>query len=413
MTNECTEPTVIVGGGHAAGALLTALIQNQYANNLVLVGEEPYAPYQRPPLSKNYLSGDVDQESLYLKPQSLYESAGFNLRLGVRVEQIDRIKNTVYLSDQTSLRYNKLVLATGSRVRHMKVPGSELEGIYHLQGIADSDVLKEKLCEGKRLVIVGGGYIGLEVAAVAVKKGLAVTLLEASERLLQRVTGPEVSEFYYAKHSSAGVDIRLNSAVTGFEANGCSKVAGVRLEDGSLVPADLVLVSVGVVPETTLAQNAGIACDDGILVDEYTQTNDQSILAIGDCTRHRNLFYDRQLRVGSVANAVEQARTAAETLAGTPKPLNYVPWFWSNQYDVRLQMVGLSEGYDERVVRGNISEDGFSVFYIRENRVVAVDAINNPQAFLVGKQLVSQGRSVNLQAIKNLNIELRSLVSRN
>lgn len=410
MAIKQKETTVIVGGGHAAGVLMTTLLQKKYQHEVVLVGEEPHPPYQRPPLSKNYLAGEVDQESLYLKPRSVYENAGHQLRLGVRAEQIDRDNKTLILSDQSTLKYDRLVLATGSHVRRLKAPGADLQGIHYLHDIADTDDLREQLIPAKRLVIVGGGYIGLEVAASAIKKGVNVTVLEAADRLMQRVTGPEMSAFFYAKHSGAGVDVRLNTAVTGFEAGDQGRVAGVTLVDGGTVPADIVLVSIGVIPETALAEAAGLPCDDGIVVDEFTRTGDPAILAIGDCTRHRNLFFEKMQRLESVANAVDQARIAAATLMGEEKPYDSAPWFWSHQYDVRLQMVGLSQSHDQRVVRGCIEDEEFAVFYLREGRVIAVDAVNMPVAFMVGKQLVQLRKSVSVEVLSDPDNELKSLV---
>lgn len=352
------------------------------------MGEEPHPPYQRPPLSKNYLAGEVDQASLYLKPRSVYENAGQQLRLGVRVEQIDRNNKTIRLSDQSMLKYDRLVLATGSHVRRLNAPGAGLKGIHYLHDIADTDALREQLVPGKRLVIVGGGYIGLEVAASAIKKGVNVTVLEAAQRLMQRVTGPEMSAFLNARHSAAGV----------------------ILANGDTVPADIVLVSIGVIPETTLAETAGLPCDDGIVVDEFTRTGDPDILAIGDCTRHRNLFFEKMQRLESVANAVDQARTAAATLMGEEKPYDSAPWFWSNQYDVRLQMVGLSQNSDQRVLRGSAEDKEFAVFYLREGSVIAVDAVNLPVAFMVGKQLVQHRKSVCAKALSDPRTDLKSLV---
>ncbi|MDF1822187.1 MAG: FAD-dependent oxidoreductase [Alcanivoracaceae bacterium] len=410
MVNTQKETTVIVGGGHAAGALMTTLLQKKYQNEVVLVGEEIHPPYQRPPLSKNYLAGDVGQDSLYLKPCSVYEVAGHQLRLGLRAEQIDRDKKIIRLSDQDTLKYGRLVLATGSHVRRLNAPGADLKGIHYLHDMADSDALREQLLPGKRLVIVGGGYIGLEVAATAVKKGLNVTVLEAAERLMQRVTGPEISSFFLAKHRDAGVDVCLNTAVIGFEADNQDRVAGVTLENGGTVPADIVLVSIGIMPETALAEAAGLPCDDGIVVDEYTCTGDPDILAIGDCTRHRNLFFEQPQRMESVANAVDQARTAAATLMGEDKPYDAAPWFWSNQYDVRLQMVGLSKDHDQRVVRGNPRDGSFAVFYMREGHLIAVDAVNLPMAFMVGKKLVYLRKRVSSEALSDVDVDLKSLV---
>ncbi|QHS10035.1 NAD(P)/FAD-dependent oxidoreductase [Sinimarinibacterium sp. NLF-5-8] len=410
MANKRQEATVIVGGGHAAGTLLTTLVQKKYQQEVVLLGEEPHPPYQRPPLSKNYLAGEVDRESLYLKPRSVYENAGQQLRLGVRAEQIDRDSRIIRLSDQSTLKYGQLVLATGSHVRRLNAPGADLKGIHYLHDMADSDRLREQFVPGKSLVIVGGGYIGLEVAAIAVKSGLKVTVLEAADRVMQRVTGPEISAFFQAMHRKAGVELRLDTAVTGFEADNNVHVAGVVVADGSTVPADLVLVSIGIMPETALAESAGLPCDDGILVDEYARSGDPDILAIGDCTRHRNLFFEQPQRLESVANAVDQGRTAAATLMGDDKPYDAAPWFWSNQYEARLQIVGLSKEDDERVVRGTPEDGAFAVFYMRDGHLVAVDAVNLPIAFMVGKKLVYQHRDVDPEALSDPDLELKSLL---
>lgn len=260
------------------------------------------------------------------------------------------------------------------------------------------------------MVIVGGGFVGLEVAASAVKKGVRVTVLEAAERLMQRVTGPEISAFFYARHRDAGVDLRLDTGVIGFETGDHGRVAGVTLANGDTVSADIVLVSIGVIPDTALAEAADLACDGGILVDEHTRTNDPAILAIGDCTRHRNLFFEGRQRLESVANAVDQARTAAATLMGEDKPYDSVPWFWSNQYDIRLQMVGLSQGHDQRVMRGTLGDKEFAVFYLRDGCVIAVDAVNLPIAFMVGKQLVQLRKVVSTDLLGDQHIDLKSLL---
>ncbi|MES1944697.1 ferredoxin reductase [Salinisphaera sp. PC39] len=340
----------------------------------------------------------------------MYENAGHQLRLGVRVEQIDRDNKTIRLSDQGTLKYDRLILATGSHVRRLNAPGADLKGIHYLHDIADSDALRDQFSPGQRLVIVGGGYIGLEVAAIAVKGGLKVTVLEAADRVMQRVTGPEISAFFQAKHRSAGVEVRLDTAVIGFESDDAGHVAGVAVADGCTVPADLVLVSVGIMPETALAESAGLPCDDGILVDEYARSDDPAVLAIGDCTRHRNLFFEQPQRMESVANAVDQARIAAATLMGDYKPYDAVPWFWSNQYDARLQMAGLSKGHDERVVRGNPQDGAFAVFYMRGGNLIAVDAANMPIAFMVGKKLIYQRRDIDAEALSDPHVELKSLV---
>lgn len=372
------ERTVVVGAGHAAGMLITTLLQKQYDGEIVLVGDEPHAPYQRPPLSKVFLAGEAELESLYLKPRATYDQAGVELRLGQTVRAVDRDGKRVELAAGDRLSYDRLVLATGSTPR--------------------------------RLVIVGGGYIGLEVAAVAVKAGLAVTVLEAEDRVMARATGPEVSVFFQRRHRRAGVDLRLGTAVTGFESDDDGRVRAVLGDDGSRVPADLVLIPVGIVPETALAEAAGLACDDGILVDEHCRTDDPDMLAIGDCTRHRNLYFDTPMWMESVANAVDQARVAAATLMGLEAVYDAAPWFRSNQYDIRLQIAGLCAGYDQTVLRGSPDGDEFAVFYLRDGRLIAVDAINDPRAFMAGKKLVAQRYEVDPARLADPATDLKSLV---
>lgn len=412
MPGLSQERTIIVGAGHAAGMLIKTLLQNQYDGEIVLVGDEPHVPYQRPPLSKAFLAGETDLESLYLKPRASYDKAGVELRLGQTVRALDRDRKRVELAAGDSLPYDRLVLATGSIPRHLTVPGSQSKGIHYLRDIADVQALRGQLDDHqRRLVIVGGGYIGLEVAAVAVKAGLAVTVLEAEERVMARVTGPEVSDYFQHRHRQAGVDLRLGTAVTEFEADDAGWVRSVLCDDGSRVPTDVALISVGIVPETALAEAAGLACDDGILVDECCRTDDPDILAIGDCTRHRNLYFEKPVRMESVANAVEQARVAAATLMGLEAVYDAAPWFWSNQYDIRLQIAGLCVGYDQTVLRGSPADaDEFAVFYLREGRLIAVDAINDPRAFMVGKKLVARRRRVDPAQLADRTTELKSLV---
>ncbi|MDT0617445.1 FAD-dependent oxidoreductase [Salinisphaera sp. P385] len=405
-----SETTVIVGAGHAAGMLTTTLIQKKYDGKIVIVGEEAHLPYQRPPLSKAYLSGEVELSSLYLKPQETYDKAGVTLSLDTRVEAIDRDSRELTLADGSGLTYDNLVLATGSQVRRIPVPGADLDGIHYLRTIADVDALRPALTAGQRLVIVGGGYIGLEVAAVAAKLGVSVTVLETEGRVMARVTGETISRYFERKHREAGVDLRTGTRVVAFEAGDDGQVSGVTCDDGSTVPADLVLVSIGIQPETTLAEAAGLPCDDGILVDEYTRTDDPHILAIGDCTRHRNLYFDQPVRLESVANAVDQARTAAATLTGGDQPYNAAPWFWSNQYDLRLQMVGLSEGHDATAIRGNPDDDAFAVFYLKQGKLVAVDAVNMPPAFMAGKKLVGARAAVEPATLIDLDVDLKSIM---
>lgn len=391
MAHEIT----VIGAGHAAGELATALRQAGYAGAISLIGEEPYLPYQRPPLSKAFLAGEVDLESLLLKPQSTYDKADIVTLLGRRVERIDRSAHTLMLADGRELPYQQLVLATGGRPRRLPAIGIERAEIapnfHYLRTIDNVRRIQTHIQKGQRLAIVGGGYVGLEVAAVARKCGMQVTVLEAQDRVLARVTAPEVSAFYERVHREAGVHLITHAVVEEilFASDGTS-VRGLRCRDGSVIEADAVIAGIGLVPNVELAREAGLDEQDGILVDAYCRTSDPNILAVGDCTRHPSAYAGTLLRLESVPNAVEQARTAAATLTGTLKPYDAVPWFWSEQYDLRLQMAGLSQGYDQVVVRGSTAGRSFAVFYLREGRLIAADAVNRPADFMQARQAIAR-----------------------
>lgn len=407
---------LIIGAGHAAGQLVAALRMQGYEGAIRVVGDEPYPPYQRPPLSKQYLSGDMEIEQVYFKPVGFYDQADIELSLGLRAESIDRSAKTVALSDGTNAAYDKLVLATGTRARTLSLPGTDLEGIHYLRTIDDTDAIARDLRRGAKAVICGGGYIGLEVAAAAVKKGGAVTVLEMADRVMNRVVAPVVSKYYQELHAAKGVDIRTGVKVTGFAAgedangNNGGRVARVAAEGGESFDADLVVVGVGVVPNSELAEAAGLTCDNGIVVDEYAQTDDPDILACGDCTNHPNGIYGVNIRLESVQNAVDQANTVAKTICGTPEPYKAVPWFWSDQYDVKLQIVGLSQGYDDAVVRGDPASGSFSVFYLKTGALIAVDAINSPREYMMGRKLIAEGARPDPANIVNTDVSVKELV---
>ncbi|MAA74902.1 MAG: pyridine nucleotide-disulfide oxidoreductase [Salinisphaeraceae bacterium] len=409
MAEEQTETTVIVGAGHAGGMLATTLAQKKYPGRVLIVGDEPYLPYQRPPLSKDYLAGDIDLDKLYLKPQETYDKAGIDLTLDTRVEKIDRDSKSLKLANGADLAYDKLVLATGIQMRVLKAPGSDLNGIHYLRTISDVQKLRPELIEGHKLVIVGGGYIGLEVAAIAVKRGVDVTVLEAMDRVMERVTGPDVSAYFEKRHRDAGVDLRTGAKVAGFEDNGSGHVSAVTTESGEKFEATTVLVSIGIMPETALAEAAGLDCDDGIVVDEFTRTSDPDIFAIGDCTRHKNLFYSDAKRLEAVSNAVDQARATASVLCGEDKAYDAVPWFWSNQYDIRMQMVGLSDGHDDSVMRGLPDDDSFAIFYLKNGVVISVDAVNDPKSFMAGKKLVAARATPDKNQLSDTSVDLKTL----
>jgi 3-phenylpropionate/trans-cinnamate dioxygenase ferredoxin reductase subunit len=380
-------PLIVVGAGQAAAQLIASLAQDGYTGPVTLLGDEPHLPYQRPPLSKKFLAGELALDRLYVKPAGFYEKAGTELRLDTRVDRVDRADKAVVLGDDIRLPYSTLVLATGCRPRRLALAGADLEGIFYLRTVADVAAIRSHFGEARSLVVVGGGYIGLELAAVAVKRGLEVTVLEQAPRLMARGVGPAVSRFYEALHGAEGVKVVTGAKVLGFEGSG--HVTAVNAEDG-LHPADLVVVGVGALPNVELAEAAGLAVDNGILVDAECRTSDPAIYAIGDCTNQVHALVDRRLRLESVHNALEQGRLAAAAICGRPPPALQVPWFWSDQYDVKLQMVGLSEGHDQAVVRGDPTRGrSFAVFYLREGQLIAVDAVNRAPEFMLSKQLIA------------------------
>ena len=379
---------VIVGGGHAAGQAAASLRQLGYDGGIVVVGEEPHVPYQRPPLSKQYLAGEYGLEKVHLRPAAFYATKNIEVRSGIRVAGVDAKARTVVCANGETLGYEKLLLATGARPRRLDVPGSDLPGVHYLRSIADVNAIREDFKPGRRIAIVGGGYIGLEVAAVAVGQGLEATVLEMEERILKRVATPRLSAFYAALHARHGVTIRCGARVTAFL--GEDRLQAVASADGERVAADLAVVGVGIAPNVELAANAGLRCDDGIVVDEYTRTSDPDIHAVGDCTKHPNALLGRRLRLESVPNAMEQSRTAAAYLAGEPAPYASMPWFWSDQYDLKLQIVGFPGEDDDCVLRGDEAAGQFARFYFRDGALAAAEAVNRPREFMAARQLVGK-----------------------
>jgi 3-phenylpropionate/trans-cinnamate dioxygenase ferredoxin reductase subunit len=399
---------VIIGGSHAASQLAASLRQEGWEGMVTLVSAEPLLPYQRPPLSKGYLAGNKSYEDLLIRPASFYEKERIDLLLGTRVESIDRDRRIVILHDGAEIPYTRLALATGARVRRIHVAGADLEGVLYLRELKDVDRIQQFVAPGKAAVIVGGGYIGLETAASLRQLGMHVTVLEAMPRILQRVTAPEVSEFFARIHKEEGVRLMTGVAVTGFY--GSKSVERVVLASGEELKADLVIVGIGVVVESDLAQHSGVVTDDGICVDEYARTSDPDIVAVGDCTRHFNALYGRQLRLESVQNAMDQAKVAAKTLCGKLEPYNALPWFWSDQYDVKLQIAGLSQGYDRVVIRGDW-ETGRSVavFYFLGEKLLAVDAMNRPKEFMLTRRALTERRTVDPALLADDSMPLQAI----
>ena len=379
---------VIVGAGQAAIQALDTLRRKGFSGQLTLVGEEPWLPYQRPPLSKKFLSGGMEREKLLIRPQTFYAEHRVQTHLGRRAVEIDRRAQSVRLDDGTNIRYDALLLATGSTPRHIPIPGANLSGVHLLRNIADVERIRSDLAVSRNLVIIGAGYVGLEVAATARAMGLSVTLLEQTDRVLSRVTAPQVSSFYEAEHTRQGVRLICGTQVSALEGSQ-GRVRSVVCEDGSAYEADVVLVGIGVGPRDDLAQAAGLECLNGIVVDQHCRTSDPNIYAAGDCTSHPSIHYGRRVRLESVDNAFEQASSAALNLLGTPTPHDKVPWFWSDQYDLKMIIVGLSQGYDEAVTRGSPASRSFSVCYLREGELIAVDTVNSPKDQMAARKLVA------------------------
>ena len=398
---------VIVGAGHAGGSAASLLKASAFEGEIVLLGEEPAPPYQRPPLSKAWLKGEADLESLLLRPESYYAEQGISLRTGVVVTAISPAERAVALSDGSIETYDALILATGSTGRRLPIPGADRPELIELRTLADAERLKGQLGPGRRLVIVGGGYVGLEAAASARSLGAEVVLLERLDRVLKRVASEPLSAFFTDRHRAEGVDIRVNVEVAGFEDG------GVRLADGSLVEADVVLVGVGALANDGLARGAGLTCDPagsgGIVVDETARTSDPHIYAIGDVTVRPIPVHGLTLRLESVPNALEQARQAAHAIVGRPQVAPEVPWFWSDQYDLKLQIAGLPNEADRMVVRGDPSAGRFAVFHLTGDRIVCVEAVSSPPEFMAGKQLIGRRTPVDEAKLTDPAVSMKAV----
>ena len=378
---------VIVGAGQAAAQLVQSLRQGGYKDAIRMIGDEPYAPYQRPPLSKKFLTERPPAETLYFRPEKFWTDQGVTVNYGTPVAKIDRANRRVDFRDG-SADYGMLFLATGTRARDLPVPGANLEGVFSLRKIDDVRRLRGPLDAARRVVIVGGGYIGLEVAAVARGEGREVAVLEAEDRVMKRVTSPVISDFMQGFHRNRGVDVRLGARLAAIEGDG--KVAQVKLADGASLPADLVLLAVGARANDDLAAAAGLPCQDGVVVDEHGRTADPAIYAAGDCTRFPSRRYGRALRLECVQNAIDQAKAVASEMLGKPQHYDPVPWFWSDQYELKLQMAGLSDGYDDAQTVGDVAAARFSVEYRKGGRLIAVDAVNDGRAYMSGRKRIAE-----------------------
>ena len=401
---------VIAGAGHGGAQAAIALRQNGFDGSILMIGREPELPYERPPLSKDYLAGDKEFARLLIRPASFWTDKKVSMRLGCAVTSIDPENGVLRLSDGEAAAYGSLIWAAGGDARRLACPGADLAGVHAVRTRADVDRLMDELRGGaRRAVVIGGGYIGLEAAAVLSKLGCHVVLLEALTRVLARVCGEPLSAFYEARHRAHGVDLRTGVRVDSIEgAEG--RVTGVRLGDGSVVPADIVVAGIGIEPCVAPLRAAGAAGEDGVAVDAQCRTSLRHVYAIGDCASHANIFAGGAIvRLESVQNASEMANAAARAICGLPGPCRATPWFWSTQYNLKLQTVGLSSGHDAAIVRDYAEEDGFSVIYLRAGKVIALDCVNRVKDYVQGRRLVEAGAVIAPSLLADTDIALRDL----
>ncbi|NVJ59096.1 MAG: NAD(P)/FAD-dependent oxidoreductase [Gammaproteobacteria bacterium] len=415
-------PCIIIGGSHAGGQLALSLRQEGWTDDIIVISNEAYYPYQRPPLSKALLAGKLEPHQILIRPQALYEKQNISFLFNTSVEKINRQNKRLELDNGNSIDYQKLALCTGARARKLEICGAELSGIHYLRSLDDVEHIKADLnnqlkpqAKPSSIVIVGGGYIGLEAAASFTQLGHKVTVVEAANRVLQRVTAPEVSNFFTRLHESYGVSIIENKQVAEFlkqTESEINRVHQVLFSDGTVLPADIVIVGIGVRPNVELAEQSGLEVKNGICVNEFAQTSDDNIVAAGDCTLHPNTMYQTSIRLESVPNAMEQAKSAAAMICGKQKKYDALPWFWSDQYDVKLQIAGLNQGYDQTIIRGDsVNTKSFVVWYLKNNQVIAADCINRPREFMFAKRLITQKILANIAQLSDDTFDLSSLFS--
>jgi len=402
------ENLVIVGAGQSAIQCITSLRKEDYSGLITLVGEEEHLPYQRPPLSKGFLEDTVSNERLYFKKLEFFIENKVQLKLGTKAEEIDIENNNIHLSDNTKLSFDKLVFATGSSVRKLDFPGKDLNSIHYLRGLDDALSIKKDLQTKQIIVVVGAGYIGLEVAAIAAKQNKSVTVIEMADRVMNRTVDPQISDYYFNLHKKNGVTFKFNTSLK--EIVGTNNPEKVICSDGTEVQADMVIIGAGIMPNVELAENAGLSCDNGIVVNEFGKTDHANIYACGDCTNHPNKLLNKKIRLESVHNAMEQSKTVASSIINKSLAYNQIPWFWSDQYDHKLQIVGLSGDHDKVTMRGDMSEAKFMMFYTKDEKLIAVDAVNNSKEFLICKKLVANKVTIKPDEISNPATNLNDLI---
>ncbi len=411
MSQQAAAGVVIVGAGHAGGTAAALLRQYGYDGAITLIGDEPIAPYQRPPLSKAWLKGEADADSLSLKPLSFYAEAKIDLIMGNAATAIDLKARTVTLASGDAIAYAQLIIATGARARPLPLPGADLKGVLSLRSAADAEELKAALGPGKRLAVIGGGYIGLEAAASARALGADAVVLEREERILARVAKEPLCSFFADYHTARGVVFETKVDVAGFEgADG--HVTGVKLADGRTIPCDIALVAVGLIRNDEIAKAAGLNTNNGIVVDENARASDPAVFAIGDVAHRPMPHYDgRMFWLESVANALEQARHAASVITGRPPPAHEVTWNWSDQYDLKLQIAGMPFDVDATLVRGDPAQAKFAVFHLKGDVIQAVEAVNAPAEFMAGRQLIGQKKRVSLEKLADPTVSMKEVAA--
>ena len=397
---------VIIGAGQAAGQCVATLKKLGCTNKIILIGEESHPPYQRPPLSKSFLEGKVGLERVYMKNREFYEENEVEFYPNTLVKEIDREEKKVRTSCGKEFEFEKLVIATGSRARELEIEGIQLGNVYYLRTIDDVEKIKEQMSVCQNLSIIGAGYIGLEVAAVASELGMNVSIFEMADRSMNRTVDKKISEHFEDLHKTNGVNFYFQSNIEKLQ--GETFIEGVKLDDGSLIPTDILIIGIGIIPNQELAENAGLDCNNGILVNDKGITSDQSIFACGDCTNHPNKFLNKNVRLESVQNALEQSKVVAANIMGQEEKYEVIPWFWSDQYNQKLQIVGMPEEYDEIVKREYA--DGFSLFYLSNKTIISVTTINNPKEFLICKKLVEKKVKISSDILTNTANDLNELV---
>jgi len=407
ILSDSNSDILIVGAGQATGQLLISLKQKKYKGKIKVFADEKYYPYQRPPLSKKYLSGELSYERLFIKQRKFFDELDVEFNLSCRVEKISTNKKKIQTKEGQH-NYERLVIATGTRPRRISIDSHESKNIYYLRNIEDAEKIKHSIKQNQSIVIIGGGYIGLEVAATAIKFGCEVTVIEQQDRVMKRVVSKEVSNFFEDYHLSQGVRFIFND-----EINSIKRVNNkheISLSTGKIIHADSILVGIGGIPNTEIAENTDIEINNGISIDSKCKTNINNIFSMGDCTNFWSELYGKKIRLESVQNAIDQAKVLADNIMNIDSIYDSVPWFWSDQYDLKLQIAGLSEGYDETILRGDKKTKSFSCLYLKEGKIIAIDAINRPKDFIQSKVLIQEKRRIDREKASNDDFELKQFI---